>query len=465
MAKEYELAVIGGGPGGYVAAIRAAQLGLSVCCIEKESRLGGTCLRVGCIPSKTLLHATHLYHFLHQKGEKFGLHYAELGIDFHRLMERKESVIAGLASGIDGLFKKNKVDRFVGEAHFQSPHELLIRGEGEERIVAKRVILATGSEPIPLPFLPFDERRVLSSTGALSLDAPPKKLLLIGAGVVGLELGSVYRRLGSEVVVIEALDRICPSLDKDLSKALHNRLAKDGLEFHLQCKLIAVDQGTQRMQAKVQDRQGKEELFEADVLLVCIGRGPYTKGLGLEKIGVDVDQRGFVLVDPSFRTSIPHIYAIGDLIGGAMLAHKASEEGVVCVEALMGLESKINYVAVPNVIYTSPEVAGVGLTEGEARAAGLEVKTGAFPFRANSRAHCTGEVDGLVKIIIAEPSERIIGVHIMNDHAGELIGEAVALLEKKATLHDLLSMSHAHPTYGEAIKEAALAVKGKPIHL
>lgn len=443
----YDVAVIGGGPGGYVAAIRAGQLGLKTICIDKEKRLGGTCLNVGCIPSKTLLHTTEQFEY----AKAFGT----VNLDFSKMMENKEQVIDQLAKGIEGLFRKNKVERLIGEATLTGPNAISVGGATVE---AKQIILATGSEPIPLPFLPFDEKKILSSTGALALPEPPKKLLLVGAGVVGLELGSVYRRLGTEVEVIEFLDHICPSLDTDLSKALQKVLERQGMTFYLSKKVI---KGNQDVTLEVEGGQ----TFTGDVALVCIGRRPYTKNLGLDKLGIRTDPRGVVEIDGYFRTSVPNIYAIGDIVDGPWLAHKASEEGIAVAEIIAGQTPHIHYPAIPLVIYTSPEVACVGLTEQQAKQSGLVVNTGTFPFKANSRARATGEDEGMVKIIAEQKTDRIVGMHILGAHAGEMISEGVVAIEKGVTARELAAMSHPHPTFAEAIKEAALAVHKSQIHL
>ncbi|MBS0621635.1 MAG: dihydrolipoyl dehydrogenase [Verrucomicrobia bacterium] len=440
--KECDVAIIGGGPGGYVAAIRAAQLGMQVICIEKSSNLGGTCLNVGCIPSKTLLYATE-----------------HLTPDFHfdQMMSRKQEVIGGLAGGISALFRKHKIEHLQGLGRLIESHLIEVNGQ---KVKASHIILATGSEPIALPFLPFDGKTVLSSTDALSLEAPPKKLLLVGAGVVGLELGSVYLRLGTEVRVVEFLDHICPTLDSDLSKALQKSLEKQGFVFQLSSKIIAKEGSV----VKIENAQGKIEEQEAEVMLVCIGRKPYSEGLGLEAVGIQKDRRGYVQIDSNFRTAVPHIYAIGDLVDGPMLAHKASEEGVAVAELIAGKRPHINYMAIPTVIYTHPEVAGVGFTEAQAKEAGLKVKCGKFPFKANSRARCKGEEEGLVKVVTDAQTDKIVGVHIMNERAGDLIQSGVIAIEKETTARELGAMSHPHPTYAEAIKEAALAVHGEQIH-
>lgn len=453
----YDVAVIGAGPGGYVAAIRAAQLGQRVVCIEKRPELGGTCLNVGCIPSKALLHSSEMFWKLLKHGKEQGIECPGLSCNYPRMQERKAEVVSGFVKGIDGLFKKNKIDRVEGAAVFKNPNEL---EAGGKKIEAKQIILATGSEPIELPFLPFDEKSVVSSTGALAFDEIPKKLVIVGAGIIGVELGSVYRRLGSEVVFLEFLDRICPSFDLAISKALEKNLRAQGMIFHLSHKVLKADS----LCLTAQGPSG-EAVFEGDKILVCVGRRPYTKGLGLDAAGVKTDAKGFVVIDANFRTSQPHIFAIGDLVEGPMLAHKASEEGVAVAEFIAGHRSEIDYLSIPSVAYTYPEVAAAGLTQEDAAARGLQVKVGQFPFKANSRARCTGEDEGFVKLISDAASGRLLGAHILGPHASELIGEAVLALNLRATVGQIAAAPNAHPTLSEAIKEAALAAGPGAIHL
>lgn len=442
--EHYDLIIIGSGPGGYVASIRAAQRGLKVACIEKEETLGGTCLNVGCIPSKALLHSTEYYHRIAAEGKIHGIEVEGLRIDLARLMQRKEKIVESLVQGIDFLFKKNKVNSIKGEAILTSETTVQV---GNQALKGGHILLATGSEPIGLPFLPFDEKRILSSTGALALTKVPSKLLVIGAGVIGLELGSVYLRLGSEVEVIELLDRITPAFDFEISKMTQKILTKQGMRFSLNRK---IEPG--------EDLQG-------EAILVAIGRKPYSKGLGLEKVGVEMDKQGRVKIDGSFRTSVPTILAIGDLVDGPMLAHKASEEGVACVDLLCGDKLELNYLAIPNVMYTWPEVACVGMTEEEARAAHLTIRIGKVPFKAIPRARCSGDEEGMVKLIAETTSDRLIGLHIVGPNASEMIHEGVIALKKGMTVLELAHTSHAHPTCSEAIKEAALSAHKQAIHL
>lgn len=435
----YDVVVIGSGPGGYVAAIRAAQLGLKTACIEKDRTLGGTCLNVGCIPSKVLLHDS------------------ETSTDFAKMMARKVEVVSGFTSGIQFLFKKNKVDWIAGHGRLKSSTAIDVDGK---TIEAKHIILATGSQPISLPFLPFNETTILSSTGALALPKVPKKMLVVGAGVIGVELGSVYKRLGSEVTFIEFLDRICPAFDIALSKGLQKALTAQGMVFHLSHKVTKAQNTT----LTVEGPSGPSQ-FTADAILVAVGRKPYSDRLGLEEVGIQKDAKGFVTIDSSFRTSQPNIFAIGDLVDGPMLAHKASEEGVAVAELIAGHRPTINYMAIPNVAYTHPEVAAVGFTEEEVKARNLAYKSSTFPFKANSRARCMNDDEGFVKILAEEKTHRILGVHILGPHASELIGEATLAIQLKATADQLAETCHAHPTLSEALKEAAMGLFKTPLHI
>jgi dihydrolipoamide dehydrogenase len=460
MTNLLDVVIIGSGPAGYVAAIRASQLGLKVACVEKRSELGGTCLNVGCIPSKTLLQSSEWYWKLLHEGKAHGIEIESIRLHFKQMMARKNKVVLGFNEGINGLFKKNQITRLTGTATFLSSHTLLIQnGSTQKEITAKQIILATGSEPIPLPFLPFDEKRVLSSTGALSLDAVPKKLVVIGSGIIGVELGSVYSRLGSEVRFIEVLDRICPTLDASLSKELQRLLSKQGIQFHLSSRVVGAELSEKKILLRLQEQQ-----IEADAVLICIGRRPFTQGLNLEKVGILPTSKGTIPIDGSFRTAIPHIFAIGDLVDGPMLAHKASEEGVAVAEIIAGHHPVIDYITIPSIVYTHPEVASVGLTEEEIKAQGLSYKVGQFPFKANSRARCYGEEEGFVKILADEKSDRLLGIHIIGPHASELIAEGVIALQQRMTATSLANTPHAHPTLSEALKEAALAVHGRAIH-
>lgn len=457
--KKYDVIVIGSGPGGYVAAIRAAQLGLKTACVEKDKTLGGTCLNVGCIPSKALLQSTEYYHLLKHDGDTHGISYKGLSFDFKKMMDRKDGVVKGLTQGIAALFNKNKIDRIEGVASFVDPHTIEVNGE---KISGSHFILATGSEPVELPFLPFDEEKVVSSTGALSLKNVPKKMLVIGAGVIGLELASVYKRLGTEITVVEMLDTVTPMMDHTVCKTLLQIFKKQGLEFFLRAKVTAGKVSKKGVKITF-EHEGNEQTRDVDVVLVSVGRRPYSKGLNLENASV-VMNRGFVVVDGQFRTSQPHIYAIGDLTDGPGLAHRASEEGMAAAEIIAGKHSHVNLMAIPNVVYTHPEVASVGLTEKEAKDMGLQPMVGMFQFKGNPRARCSNDTDGIVKLIGDAASGRLIGLHIVGPHASELIGEGVMAIESKMTVEEIAIASHAHPTLTEAIKDAALAALKRPIH-
>lgn len=455
----YDVAVIGSGPGGYVAALRAAELGLKTVCIEKEETFGGTCLNVGCIPSKALLQSTEYYSFLKEDGLVQGIMAKDLSFDFDKTQQRKKEIVQGLVGGISLLFKSKKVTSKKGIAKFVTPTTLLIQGkDSSEEINARNFILATGSEATPLPFLPFDEKYVLSSTGALALSAPPKRLAIIGAGVIGVELGSVYNRLGTDVTFIEMLDRICVPMDAAISKMHLQLLKKQGLKFHLGAKLTKgeIQESEVTLTAEI---EGKETLVRADAVLVAVGRRPYHTGLGLKEIGIATTNKGFVSVDGNFRTHVSTIFAIGDLIEGPMLAHRASTEGTAVAEIIAGQNPHVNYMSIPNVVYTHPEVAAVGLTEDEAKQRGLKIKIGTASFKANGRARCLGYSDGMVKVIAEAESLRIIGVHMIGPQASELIAEASLAIDRQATLGDVASLSHAHPTLSETFHEAILQVK------
>lgn len=456
----YDLIVIGGGPGGYVAAIRAAQLGLSVACVEGRGALGGTCLNVGCIPSKALLTSSAKYGALAGLAAH-GITVEGASLDLGAMMARKDKTVADLTKGIGFLFKKNGVDLIEGWASIPAPGQVRV---GEQSYTARNILIATGSEPTPLPGVDIDEQDVLSSTGALALEEVPQHLVVIGAGVIGLELGQVWSRLGAKVTVVEYLDRILPGIDGEIAKLSQRALAKRGLKFQLGRALKTVEKGETGLTLTV-ERVGKdkEELIEADKVLVAIGRRPVTSGLGLEELGVSINARGFIEVDERFSTSVPGIYAIGDCVPGPMLAHKAEEDGVACVEMLAGQSAHVDYGKVPGVVYTDPEVASVGLTEEALKEAGTEYISGKFAFMANSRARATGETDGAVKVL-ARPDGRILGAHICGAHAGDLIAELVLAMTKDATLAEVAQTCHAHPALGEAVKEACLDALGRAIH-
>jgi dihydrolipoamide dehydrogenase len=469
MADTYDVIVIGGGPGGYVAAIRAAQLGLRTACIDKRGTPGGTCLNIGCIPSKAMLQSSEKFAEAQHALAAHGVKVSGVALDLPTLMARKDKVVGENTRGVEFLFKKNKVEYIKGAARFTAPGKLAvtpINGGQAQELTAKSIIIATGSDIVPLPGVDIDEKTVVSSTGALTLPAVPKRLVVVGGGYIGLEMGSVWRRLGSEVTVVEFLDRITPGMDGELSRNLQRVLTKQGFAFRLGTKVVAAKRGADGVALTLEPAQGgnREEL-KADVVLVAIGRRPYTEGLGLEAAGVAIDNKGRIKVDGDFATNVKGIYAIGDVIAGAMLAHKASEEGVVLAEMLAGQRGHVNYEAIPAVIYTWPEVASVGRTEEELKTAGVAYKTGKFPFSANARARANADTEGFVKILADAKSDRVLGVHIIGPDAGTMIAEAALAMEYGASAEDIARTTHAHPTLNEAVKEAALAVAGHPIHI
>ncbi|WP_271881762.1 dihydrolipoyl dehydrogenase [Phaeobacter italicus] len=456
----YDLVVIGGGPGGYVAAIRAAQLGLKVACVEGRGALGGTCLNVGCIPSKALLSSSAKFESLsHLAGHGIAVDGASL--DLGAMMGRKEKIVGDLTKGIAFLFKKNGVDLIEGWASIPAPGKVQV---GDDVIETKNILIATGSEPTPLPGVEIDEIDVVSSTGALSLANVPEHLVVVGAGVIGLELGQVWSRLGAKVTVVEYLDRILPGIDGEIAKLAQRALSKRGLKFQLGRALKSIDKGDEGLTLTL-DRVGKdkEEQLLADKVLIAIGRRPVIRGLGLEALGVSVNGRGFVEVDERFATSVPGIYAIGDCVPGPMLAHKAEEDGVACVEMLAGESGHVDYGTVPGIVYTDPEVASVGITEEALKEAGTDYVVGKFTFMANSRARAQGETDGAVKVL-ATPEGKILGAHICGAHGGDLIAELVLAMTKGATVSDVAAACHAHPAMAEAVKEACLDAMGRAIH-
>lgn len=457
--REFQVMVIGSGPGGYVAAVRAAQLGFRTVCIEKMQTLGGTCLNVGCIPSKALLQTTEYYELM-KGGKEHGVEAKEVTINFSQMMQRKDKIVKGLVDSIANLFKGNKVEWVRGAARFNGPNSVEVEGR---KIEADYIIIATGSEPIALPFLPFDEKVIVSSTGALALPQIPKRLVVVGAGAIGLELASVYNRLGTKVTVVEMLDRVTPTMDLAISKQLAQLLKKQGIEFFFEAKVTGATSNKDGVTLSVE--QDKKQLsMQGDVVLVAVGRRPYTKDLNIEAAGVKISPKGLIDVDANFRTSTPHIFAIGDVIDGPMLAHRASHEGVAVAEIIAGKKARVNYMAIPNVVYTHPEVAAVGLTESEAREASLTPKIGTSFFRGNARARCSGDIDGFVKIIGDSASGRLLGIHIIGPHASEMISEGVLAIEKKATIQDIANAPHPHPTLSEAIMEAAQSALGPAIH-
>jgi dihydrolipoamide dehydrogenase len=462
MSTQYDVVVIGGGPGGYVAAIKAAQLGLKVACVEKRGSLGGTCLNVGCIPSKALLKSSHLLEEIQHEAAEHGIK-ATAKLDLMAMMARKDKVVLDLTKGIEGLFKKNKVEYVIGHGTLKSATEVQV---GKDVLTTKNIILATGSDIASLPGITIDEKRVVSSTGALSLPEVPKELIVIGGGVIGLELGSVWRRLGAKVTVVEYADRILAGMDGEVSKQFQKTLVKQGMEFKLSAKVTGVKASAKDVSVTVEPSAGgAAETLKADYVLVCVGRKPYTENLGLENAGVKLDERGRIAVNNHLQTNVPNIYAIGDVVVGAMLAHKAEEEGVFVAEQLVGQKPHINYDAIPNVVYTWPEIASVGATEEQLKTAGVAYNTGKFPFLANSRGRAVGQTEGFVKILADKTTDRVLGVHIIGPDAGTLIAEAVLAMEFGASSEDIARTCHAHPTLNEAIKEAALATFAKAIHM
>jgi dihydrolipoyl dehydrogenase len=464
----YDLIVIGTGPGGYVCAIRASQLGLKVGVVEKRATHGGTCLNVGCIPSKALLHASELYDEARHAFSAMGIE-AATELNLVQMMTFKDEGVKGNVDGVAFLLRKNKIDHFHGTGRVLGGGKVEVTFiNGETQVIeTKAAVIATGSEPAQLPGIEIDEKAVVSSTGALSLDKVPKRLLVIGAGIIGLELGSVWRRLGSEVTAVEFLDRILPGLDGEVAKQMQRILTKQGLVFQLGRKVTHVDEKTTGLLKVTTEPAagGAPETIETDLVLVAIGRVPYTKGLGLAEAGIALDNRGRVIVDEHYETNVAGIYAIGDVIAGPMLAHKAEDEGVALAEILAGYAGHVNYDVIPNVVYTAPEVASVGKTEEELKSAGIAYKVGKFPFTANGRAKANHATDGFVKIIADEKTDRVLGVHIVSANASEMIAEAAVLMEFGGSAEDLARTCHAHPTLTEAVKEAAMAVDKRAIHM
>jgi dihydrolipoamide dehydrogenase len=469
LAKQrYDLVVIGAGPGGYQAAIRASQLGMKTAVVEKDSTLGGTCLNVGCIPSKALVESSELFAEAKEGLAVHGIKASSVELDLAAMMSRKRGVVDGLTRGVQGLMKKNKVDVWHGRARIASPTPdglVEVKGQNDGELETSRILVATGSVPVALPHLPFDGKRVLSSTEALSLESVPARLLVVGGGAIGLELGSVWARLGSRVRVVELMDQIVPGSDKRSAQLLERALKKQGLEILLQTSAVSAEVGSKAVKVTLEGKDGKQSTDSYDAVLVAVGRRAFTEGLGLAEAGVTVDERGRVQVGPHYESSVPGLFAIGDVVGGLMLAHKASEEGIACAERMAGVAGHVNYNAIPGVVYTWPELASVGLSEEAAKAAGHDVKVGSFPFTATPRARCTGQTDGGVRIIADAATDTILGVHIVGPTASELIAEAAVAMEFGATAEDIARSVHAHPTLAEALKEAALGVDGRSIHI
>jgi dihydrolipoamide dehydrogenase len=468
MSETFDLVVIGAGPGGYVAAIRAAQLGLKTACVEKDKSLGGTCLNVGCIPSKALLDSSE--HFEHTKSKlaKHGVVVGDVKLDLPAMMKRKDQVVSQLTTGIAGLFKKNKVTHVQGHGRVKGPGEVEVKkADGTTEVLrAKNILLATGSEAASLPTAPFDGKRIISSTEGIALTEVPGKLLVIGGGAIGLELGSVWSRLGSKVTVVEFQDRIVPTADKQATAELLKILTRQGLEFKLSTKVTSAKAQGSKVTVEMESVDGsKKEKVEVDYVLVSVGRKPFSEGLGLKELGIPQDKIGRVEVDAHFQTKVKGIYAIGDLIRGPMLAHKAEEEGIAAVELMAGKAGHVNYDVIPNVVYTWPELASVGLSEEECKEKGVTYKVGTFPFLANGRAKAMAETDGFVKVIADAKTDRVLGLHIVGPRASDMIGEAVVVMEFGGSAEDIARSCHAHPTLPEAIKEAALAVEKRQIHM
>jgi len=466
--KSYDLIVVGGGPGGYVCAIRAAQLGMNVACVEKRGKLGGTCLNVGCIPSKALLQSSHHYEAANHEFAEHGISTGKLSVDVKKMIGRKNEVVDQLTGGIEFLFKKNKVDYILGAGEITGADEVTVtplKGKKKEVLKAENIVIATGSDVAPLPGVDIDEKQIVSSTGALDLTSVPKEMVVVGGGVIGLELGSVWRRLGAKVTVVEFMDTILPGMDMEICKKMLASLKKQGMEFKLGHKVTGAKKTKTAVTLTVEPKDGgKAEQVKADVVLVSIGRRPYTSGLGLEKVGVEMDERGFIKVDHDLQTNVPGIFGIGDVIGGVMLAHKAEEEGVAVAEAIAGQSAHVNYDAIPGVVYTAPEVGVVGKSEESLKKAGIAYKSGKFMFSANSRGKATGETEGFVKVLADKETDKLLGCHIMGPIAGDLIMEAAIIMEFGGSAEDLARVCHAHPGYGEAVKEAAMAVDKWSIH-
>jgi dihydrolipoamide dehydrogenase len=460
-SQQFDLVVLGGGPGGYVGAIRAAQLGMKVACVEKEDALGGTCLRVGCIPSKALLDSTELFDQIRHKSEAHGFTVGEVGVDVGKMLRRKDEVVSGLTRGVEGLFRKNKISWVRGFGRLTGPDTVAVEtADGNRALRAKNILLASGSVPVELPFLRFDHERIIDSTGALSLPEVPEHLVVVGGGVIGLELGSVWLRLGARVTVLEAMPSILPGMDAEIVKQADRILRKQGFDIRTGTRVTGAERNGDRVTVSM---EGADPI-EASYLLVAVGRRAYTEGMGFEEAGIPME-RGVIQVNERYHTGVGGVYAIGDAIGGRMLAHKAEEEGIAAVENMAGLHGHVNYAAVANVVYTWPEIASVGMTEEEAKAQGIEYRTGKFPWVANGRAKAMGETDGLVKILADARTDRLLGIHILGPRASDLIAEAALAMEFEGSAEDIARSVHAHPTLPEAVKEAALGVAGRTIHL
>ena len=464
MSEKFDVTVIGGGPAGYVCAIRASQLGLKTACIESRGTLGGTCLNIGCIPSKSLLNLSEAFHQA-KDFSKIGIETGDIKLNLSKMMKNKDKAVTILTKGVEFLFKKNKVTYFKGYGSILDKNKILIKSNDDEKnIETKNIVISTGSEAVSLPGIEFDEEKILSSTGALNIPKVPKKMLIIGAGYIGLEMGSVWSRLGSEVHVIEYLDHITPGLDKEISQEFMKILKKQKINFHLNTKVERISKTDMGVILETNDNQNKKQKFEGDVVLISVGRKPFTKSLNIDNIGIQCDSKGRVKVNEKFKTNINNIYAVGDVKDGPMLAHKAEEEGIAVAEIIAGQAGHVNYDLIPGVIYTTPEVAYVGKSEEDLKKINLSYKVGKFPFMANSRAKAVDKPEGFVKILADNKTDKVLGVHIIGPHAGEMIAEMSVAMEFGASSEDIARTCHAHPTFSEAIKEAALSVDKRQIH-
>ena len=464
MSEKFDVTVIGGGPGGYVCAIRLSQLGFKTACVESRGTLGGTCLNIGCIPSKSLLNLSENFHKA-KNFEKMGIETGEIKLNLSKMMKNKDKAVTVLTKGVEFLFKKNKVNYFKGIGSFKSPNEISIIKDGKETTIQTgKTIISTGSEPVALPGINFDEKTILSSTGALSISSLPKKMVVVGGGYIGLEMGSVWSRLGTEVIVIEFLDHITPGMDKEISSEFMKILKKQGIKFELNTKVEKISKTQNGVIIETSNKDGKKNNIETEVVLISVGRKPFTENLNLENIGVALDQKKRIKVNKNYETNIKNIYAIGDVIEGPMLAHKAEEEGIAVAELIAGQSGHVNYDIIPGVVYTSPEVASVGKTEEQLKEKKINYKIGKFPFMANSRAKAIDDLEGFVKILADSVTDKVLGVHIIGPHAGEMIAEMSVAMEFGASSEDIARTCHAHPTFSEAIKEAALSVDKRQIH-
>jgi len=463
---DFDLIIIGAGPGGYVAAIRAAQLGMKVACVEKEQTLGGTCLNIGCIPSKALLNSSEKFTEISKHAEEHGISTGKVDLDLSKLMQRKNKIVKQLTSGIGFLFKKNKITHLQGSASFVDKKTIKVASiDGEKNYTATNFIIATGSSSIAIDAIPVDEKQIVTSTGALALESVPKSLLVIGGGYIGLEMGSVWSRLGSKVTVVEALDRIVPTMDEEIAKEFMKSLKKQGLEFKLSHKVISTKAGKSGVEVSMESSDKKQISEKYDVVLMSVGRKPNTEGLNLEGVGIKLNEKKAVEINNQFKTNIENIFAIGDVVPGPMLAHKAEEEGVACVEFISGQKPHINYDIIPAIVYTNPEVASVGKTESQLKEAKIDYKVGKFPFMANGRALTTSSTEGFVKILADTKTDAILGAHIIGHDAGQLIAEIVTTMEFGGSSEDIARICHAHPTTSEAVKEAAMNIEGRAIHI